>query len=48
MTTSITITHLLLQNPDKHCMETDIEQEVTLDPEALNNELAEEDPPSGI
>ena len=32
-----------LQNPDKHYMETDTDQEVTLDPEALKNELADDE-----
>ena len=47
----LSITKLLkpiLQNPDKNHMETDMEQEVTLHPEALKNELADDKPPSSI
>ena len=36
----------ILQNPDKHHIETNMEKEVTLDPEALKDELAKDDPPS--
>ena len=41
------ITELLkpiLQNPDKHCTDTDMDQEVKLDPKAMKNELAEDEP----
>ena len=38
------ITNAHSANPDKHHMETDMEQEVTLDPEALKNELTEDEP----
>ena len=35
----------ILQNPDKHHRESDLEQQVTLDPETLKNGLAEDEPP---
>ena len=38
----------LLQNVDKHHMETDMEKKESLDPEALKKDLAEEKPPSEL
>ena len=41
------ITELLkpiLQNPDKHHVESDMEHRVTLDPKMHKNELAEDEP----